>query len=424
MPIIEPSNKPDDEPSNKPNDESSDNSSIISTNKPILEPSDMHNLEPSKNSNVEQTNEINFEQTNIPDKTQNTINIQTKENIESNSTTVPSVINTESDSVPNTTIKKGEIPAIFGNESIPLILLGFSHFRMYDNSFLFYIYFSSINNNKFSRTITFPIIIDYNINIRLLKETQANCTLQEIKTEGKYQYLCEVYEDTKNIKQIKIEPNFNFGSNENFSLKGISPLASMFMDNIQLIDDKFDIISDSDVYIMDNCSCNKYGKYSFNISGEINDPQPKLENRNLTIIVNVESNKTKTVKEIECTINNITRTIYSLSCKANETFKSDFQSAMSFIDNNDILLMNFATANDSNISDINYQKHKNSFFHFRTNNGSLGVGRIIGLIVTLIVTFAITMITIVYLRKKNNKLTSVEESSIISIKKLENTKSI
>jgi len=198
------------------------------------------------------------------------------------------------------------------------------------------------------------------------------------------------------------------------------------MDNIQSVDDKFDIISDSAVYIMDNSSYNKYDKYSFNISGEINDPQPKLENRNLTIMVNFESNETKTMKEIECTINNITRKSYCLNCTANETFENDFQSAMSFIDDDDILLINFATTttNDSNISNINHEKYKNSYIHFRTNNGSLGAGSIIGLIVALVAVFIITMLIIVYLRKKSKKFRSAEESTIVSIKKPEDTKII
>ena len=53
----------------------------------------------------------------------------------------------------------------------------------------------------------------------------------------------------------------------------------MLMDDIQLIDEKYDIISNSTIYIMDNSTYNKYDKLLFNISGEINDPQPKLKNK-------------------------------------------------------------------------------------------------------------------------------------------------
>lgn len=99
---------------------------------------------------------------------------------------------------------------------------------------------------------------------------------------------------------------------------------------------------------------------------------------------------------------------------------------MSFIDDDDILLINFATTttNDSNISNINYGKYKNSYIHFRTNNGSLGAGSIIGLIVALAAVLIITILIIVYLRKKSKKFRSAEESTIVSIKKPEDTKNI
>jgi hypothetical protein len=64
------------------------------------------------------------------------------------------------------------------NTNTQVILLGFNHFRIYDLFFSFYIYFTPIQNIIFSRTIRFTIIITYHSNIRSLKETKGNCTLQ------------------------------------------------------------------------------------------------------------------------------------------------------------------------------------------------------------------------------------------------------
>ena len=58
----------------------------------------------------------------------------------------------------------------------------------------------------------------------------------------------------------------------------------------------------------------------------------------------------KTEVEVQCNISNITRNNYILNCKANETFQGEIQSAVSFIDNDDILLLNFANINDSIIN--------------------------------------------------------------------------
>ena len=49
-----------------------------------------------------------------------------------------------------------------------------------------------------------------------------------------------------------------------------------------------DILEDSFVYILNNSEFKKYDRFMFNISGEINDPQPKLENKNLILMINLE----------------------------------------------------------------------------------------------------------------------------------------
>ena len=69
-----------------------------------------------------------------------------------------------------------------------------------------------------------------------------------------------------------------------------------------------------------------------------------------------------------------------LNCKANETFQGEIQSAVSFIDNNDILLVNFTDINDSIIYIEETQSNK---LFTKNGNNSLGAGVIVGIIVSI-----------------------------------------
>lgn len=71
-------------------------------------------------------------------------------------------------------------------------------------------------------------------------------------------------------------PDFYFLSQENAILVAITPFSNMFMDNIQKLDEKYDILSNSIIYILDNSTFMKY-ELLFNISGTIDILQPKSE---------------------------------------------------------------------------------------------------------------------------------------------------
>ena len=136
----------------------------------------------------------------------------------------------------------------------------------------------------------------------------------------------------------------------NIIIIGISPFSKLFMNNLQLIDEKFDILSNkSNIYLLDNSTYDKYDKYLFNISGRISGTQPKFESKNLSVMVNLLSEQ-KLVTELDCIINNITMENYILNCKTNETIECDLQSAVSFIDDGDILLINFVDRANSTIN--------------------------------------------------------------------------
>ena len=59
---------------------------------------------------------------------------------------------------------------------------------------------------------------------RALKEVEAICGLQDSAAGSKYQYLCEVEEDTANITIIEIIPDFNFVDQNNVEIEGMTPI--------------------------------------------------------------------------------------------------------------------------------------------------------------------------------------------------------
>ena len=240
------------------------------------------------------------------------VNTTLKENTENTKNISSTVIKKESNETisPNTTINYIETTIVQNhvittlidevdlpkNETTFVVFLGFSHFRMVQSFFSFYIYLACIKNIIYSRIFNFPVTITYNKNMRMLKETEGNSTLNNIYNYEKYQYLCEVYADTTNIKPISVNPDFKFLSQDNIEVIGISPIAKMFMNNFQLIDERYDTLSNSTLYLLDNSTYDLYDKLLFNISGVIIGTQPKIENNNLSLIINLQSKKKMKLK--------------------------------------------------------------------------------------------------------------------------------
>ena len=295
--------------------------------------------------------------------------------------------------------------------------MGFNQFEIFDAYFTFYLYLTAIKNFLYTKFILFPMIIIQNGNIRrLLKETKANCTLDLVESNTKYKYYCNVSEDATNIKEIKLIPDFDFTTQDNVTLTGITPLAKMFMNNMKVLQNNTynNILENSLVYIMDNSTLYRNHQFLFNITGEIEDPQPKLENKNITLMINLENEiDEKTEVEVQCNISNITRNNYILYCKSNETFIGELQNAISFIDNNDLLLLNFANINDS-IIDI--EANTNSRRFFIKNGSKLGAGAIVGIIIPIIAVIALIIFLVFHLRNKNKRVAyDYSESSVKAI---------
>ena len=253
---------------------------------------------------------------------------------------------------------------------------------------------------------------------RALKEVEAICGLQDSAAGSKYQYLCEVEEDTANITIIEIIPDFNFVEQNNVEIVGTTPISRILMKNLLSLDSFYDKLNSSHVYIMDNSTYNIYDKVLINITGIIDGPQPRFDNKSIVVMINLDSeDKLKT--EINCLVNNVSENNYTtLDCNAKETIKGTLQSAMSFIDNEDILLINLQEANkliiEMNNNEIIGPKSIGSSIRFIRKSNGLSGGVIAVIAIVPIIVIAVIIFMAYYLnRKYKEQITQrVDESSI------------
>ena len=283
------------------------------------------------------------------------------------STTIP----TTNSSSTNGTASNTNAPINDGAQT-SVLLLGYSDYVPSTTFFSFFIYFVAIENVLSSNRLTFPINVLYNRVLRNLETKDSVCTLQN-SNNGKLQYKCEVQSDTSNIKQITIEPNFNF-EGQNVNLAGTTPLAEQYQDNIINVNE-LNYLKESTVNILDHSKYRKEDTNSFTISGVMSDPQPSFGKTDLNLQLkegNKEINAT-------CTITVIQEKNYILSCNSDEEINQEnLESGYSKIDNNIILVVfdpqnttPTSTPTSSNGTTISY-KHSSS---------GLSAGAIVGIVI-------------------------------------------
>ena len=123
----------------------------------------------------------------------------------------------------------------------------------------------------------------------------------------------------------------------------------------------------------------------------------------------------------DCIIKNTVKNNYELSYKNKEVFEMKLQSAISFMDSNNILLINFANASDSimnketktNKSKINYKR-----LILRNQTGGLKPGIIAANVIILIVILVLTIFLALYFRKQSKIAKNNSENS--SVRNLNN----
>ena len=331
-------------------------------------------------------------------------------------TTIPNIATTENEIIVPTTITNKKVPLTTiieekKEEETSVVFLGCGKLVMKTASITFIIYFVLVKNSIYAKNIIIIIVIIYNSHLRRLENHEAVCTLDETNTNSIIGYKCNVQAPTANIRQIK----FNFGSDNNMKLVGITPIAKLFMENLQEANDNYGnlLSSENTVYILDNSTLYQNETSHFGIYGILNGEKPKTitKNKNLTLMANIEFESENKTKEINCTVTDIKNDNYTLTCEATENLKYYFQSALSVIDDG-LLLINFDVYKNENnlILDTENDKEISNFrFNYNKSKGLNG-GTIVAIILPCIVVLA-AVIGIIYYLKKTPKRTDHNESS-------------
>ena len=304
-----------------------------------------------------------------------------------------------------TTIPQINIPEII-NEQTSLILLGFNHFKLNSSSISFNTLFTQILNEIYSNLMKALLIIIYNENIRILEEKEIECYLKEKNKTNIVSYFCETEIKNSNIKNVKIIPKFNFINQTNITILGLTPFARMYINNLQDIDDKYDNLENNIVYILVHSIYNKYSTYIYNITGIMNqEPKSKLEGKNINLMINLES-EDEISTESNCTIIKNNENSYTLNCESRQNIDGDLQTAISFINEEEILLINFEGGNNGTIT-INTPYKK---YFLRKSSKGLKSGEIVAIILPIVFVLAAVIGLIIYFKNKKN--TDNNESSI------------
>ena len=233
-----------------------------------------------------------------------------------------------------------------------IIILSYGYYQINNLNLSIDYYFVTTNNNINFKCLKFFCLIEYNnplSGIITNQTKEVNCFFENTMINNKYKIPCSVRLDNTSFILIDgIHELFTFEDDNNIEVVGVSPLASFIDKDIANLIDSFD----QRVYILDHSLYNKNSKY-FNISGIINEPFPNITYNDLILYVN-DLDKKDNIKKINCSIINVNKTNYILTCEEIENSTISLQSATSFInDNGDILLIKFDKNNDSIFSGFN-----------------------------------------------------------------------
>ena len=287
----------------------------------------------------------------------------------------------------------------FINEEEALtVLFGFSNYEFKSNEISFYIYFISVKNFLFSQKMIFHVLINNNSYLRLLQNYLVECN-KVTNDNIKVKYLCKTEVTNSDIKRIICLKDFNFINQNNVKVIGITPIAQRYIDNLQNIEDKD--LFDYNIYILNNAINNKYDNNLFNISGIISE-KPNFGLINLILITNAKSeNETTTEEEIDCNIVEIKDLNYTLNCSAKENINYDMQSSVSFIDNDNILLINFDNNTNSTLTIENRENFHGRYY--RNNSGLSSTSLFLILFFSTLVPIILFILIFIIIRRKMKK---------------------
>ena len=137
----------------------------------------------------------------------------------------------------------------------------------------------------------------------------------------------------------------------------------------------------------------------------------------ITLTYTVVSDKT----ESSCTVYKVTEDNYTLNCRVDEDIDGDIQSAVSFISDEEILLVNVdgrslnenttvLTEDDSDNEDSQKKRNSGNKIYVSKSSGGLKAGAIVAIILVLVFVVAIVIGVALYLRNKASKITNRNEA--------------
>ena len=300
-------------------------------------------------------------------------------------------------------------------EETLVVLFGFSHYKLEGNEISLYIYFVSVKNFLFSQTMNFHVIIDSASNLRLLQNTLAFC--DKVSNDNiKVKYLCKFKIANTNIKRIECLEDFSF-SQKKVKVISLTPIARKYINNLQNIED-IDLFA-YNIYILNNAINNIYDINLFNISGIIENEKPNFGFIDLVLIMN-SRRENETEAEANCKITEISGINYTLSCETEENVDCDLQSAVSYINNNDMLLINFDNYanNYTNSSLITEAEENIPTRYFMTNSGLSNTAMFLIIFFALLLPIIIVIAFLFIIRKKlNQKQNSGKKIEVNSVDK-------
>ena len=254
----------------------------------------------------------------------------------------------------------------------------------------------------------------YNRLLRILQSQQAKCEKVNDDLENAA-YLCNVTSNISNVSILKIEDVFNFES-QDVKIIGISPFAYSLMENVQNADKEYDTLLQSNIYILDHSIINTNNKNTkFNITGIIEDPKPAFEKNDLLLKINVQKLEDIIEADINCNIAKINDSNYTLSCQGEKDILYNLQSAISFFDNNDLLVVNF---DENTTSEIIF--NSSSLFYrsnFKKNSNGISTGVIVAIVLCSIVVLAGLITSFILLKRGKGKArqNNIRDSTILKL---------
>ena len=185
------------------------------------------------------------------------------------------------------------------------------------------------------------------------------------------------------------------------------------MNNLQDLGSEYDNLQNSTIYILDHSIYNKKSNNLYNITGIMNQkPKSNLDNQNINLIINLDS-ESKIKTESSCTINKINENNCTLNCKYTENIKGDLQGAISFINDDEILIVNFDSGNNNTVITKNPTTRK----YYSKNSTRLKAGAIVAIILALAFALAAVIGVVICMKNKNVNKTEAGRESIIQILK-------